>query len=101
MKFSVFGFLTRSCKPCVAPMEMLCSETLTVFPIGRSPSNFVADVWNPKEKPHVKIDGFLDGLLGNLEKVLKIILIILSAILILKIVSIFKRNKRKEKKNEK
>lgn len=76
-------------------------ETLTVFPIGRSPSNFVADAWNPKEKPHVKIDGFLDGLLGNLEKILKIILIILSAILILKIVSIFKRNKRKEKKNEK
>ena len=73
-------------------------ETLTVFPIGRSPSNFVADAWNPKEKPHIKIDGFLDGLLGNLEKVLKIILIILSAILVLKIVSIFKRKKRKEKK---
>lgn len=75
-------------------------ETLTVFPIGRSPSNFVADAWNPKEKPHIKIDGILDDTLENLEKLLKIILIVLSVVLVFKIVNLFKPKKRKEKENE-
>ena len=75
-------------------------ETITVFPIGRSPTNFVADAWNPKEKPHIKIDTELADFLNKLEKILKIILFVLFSIIIYKIVkfirSIYKRKKRKE-----
>ncbi len=80
-------------------------ETITVFPIGRSPSNFVADAWNPKEKPQFKIDDDLAEFFKMIEKLLKIILIVLVVLVVFKIISFFKPLlnifKRKENKNEK
>ncbi len=68
-------------------------ETITVFPIGRSPTNFVADAWNPKEKPQVKIDDLFDkykDLFEKIEMLLKIILFVLVVFIIIKIIGFFK-----------
>lgn len=68
-------------------------ETITVFPIGRSPTNFIADAWNPKEKPQVKIDDVFakyKDLFEKIEMLLKIVLLVLVVFVVIKIVGFFK-----------
>ena len=85
------------------------------FPIGRTPTDFIADVTFPSEKPNIDLDSIYKNL-GNktndlIEKImaiLKIAIIFVSAILILRVVSLlvpafksFRKINRKEKNNEK
>ncbi|MBQ8146023.1 MAG: hypothetical protein IJ039_04510 [Clostridia bacterium] len=82
-------------------------ETITVFPIGRSPTNFVADAWTPSEKPVIDLGDILDPwaeFFEKLEKILTIILCVALFIIVVRIISFFaplfkvfkKKNKAKK-----
>lgn len=86
-------------------------DVYRTFPILRSPTSFVADIWNPTEKPHFDFDIFGDGSPDWWEKlfdILKIVAAILVSVIVLRIVlpvfvpivNAVKRRK-KERKNKK
>lgn len=80
------------------------NKVITVFPIGRSPTNFVADASVPVKKPSLKIPDIIDSnkeFFENVELVLKVILAVVGFVLLLKLINlikpIFDISKRKEK----
>ena len=87
-------------------------ETITVFPIGRAPTNFVADAWTPSEKPVIDLGDIVDPwaeFFEKLEKALVIILCIALFIIVVRIIFFFaplfkvfkKKNKVKKSNNGK
>lgn len=81
------------------------------FPIGRTPTDFVADATFPSEKPNVELPSNYDEwkeLVDKIITILKIVIIVFAVILVLRIVSFvspifepLKKLKRKENNNEK
>lgn len=83
------------------------NKTISVFPIGRSPTNFASDAWTPSKVPKVDLS-ILDGMRDwyeTIEKILIIILCVLAFIIVVKLITFFKRmfdkkSRKKDKKDE-
>ena len=88
-------------------------DVFSTFPILRSPTNFVADAWNPSEKPELDIGLKDTDFWDILERILKIAAIVILVLVVFKIWDIvkplvkgafgivsapFKKLKRKDKK---
>ena len=82
-------------------------ELYTIFPIGRAPTDFVADVTTPSEKnkPDIDLDDTYKKINELIEKITRILMIVFALIIfvfILKIIDylkpIFKRFRKENKK---
>ena len=79
----------------------------TIFPVGHSPSDFVADVTTPSHKPTIELDDLgneFKDLIDRITKILKIVFVLILVVFAFKgyefIKSLLKKAERKEWKNE-
>lgn len=77
----------------------------SVFPIGRAPTSFAADVWTPSEKPTIELslgNNMLSDFVKKLENVLTILLVCaISYVLLKAVIFITKHIKIKSTKGKK